>query len=64
MTMKKDTRKITISYSYLETQDKVERIPFIRLRGKWLASFGFTLGQKISVQTSDKKLIITLDEQK
>ncbi len=60
MTMKKAIRKITISYSRFETMEKIERVPFIRLQGKWLTTCGFTLGEKVTVEADHKKLIIRL----
>lgn len=62
MTMKKSVRKMTISYTYQETQYKTETIPYIRIKGKWLEKLGFKQGQKINIQASDKKLTITTDD--
>ncbi len=60
--MKKEVRKMTISYTYHETQSKSVSIPYIRIKGKWLQELGFFRGQKICIQAVDKKLIITVDE--
>ena len=34
----------------------------IRLQGKWLEDFGFTIGARIQADCSDGRLVITLDE--
>lgn len=60
--MKKAVRKMTISYTYQETQQKSVSIPYIRIKGKWLQELGFQRGQKIRIQAVAKKLIITVDE--
>ena len=62
MTMKKEIRKLTITYSYNERRNCSVRIPFIRLKGQWLSDFGFKLGQKISVIMSDKSLTLKVED--
>lgn len=62
MTMKKVVRKMTISYTHQETQHKTETISYIRIKGKWLEKLGFKQGQKINIQASAKKLMITTDD--
>ena len=39
------------------------RVPYIRMKGKWLASLGFQKGEHITVQVEYGKLIITNDAQ-
>lgn len=58
--MKKTDRKLTVSYTHHQTQSECVEIPAIRLKGKWLERLGFTYGKKVSVETCDKKLVITL----
>lgn len=62
MTMKKDLRKMTISYAYHETEDKCVSVPYIRIKRRWLQELGFRRGQNIRIQTIDKKLIIKVEE--
>ncbi len=65
MTMEKTARKLTVSYTHRATQTDFVEIPAIRLKGKWLEQFGFVQGKKIMVETSERKLVITLiDEAK
>jgi hypothetical protein len=58
--MKKQTRHMTVSYTHRKGERKYFEIPSIRLNGKWLAGLGFAVGEKVSVGTSDNKLVITL----
>jgi len=41
---------------------KDHRVPELRLIGSWLAQAGFTIGDKVEVQVSNKQLIITKNE--
>lgn len=52
-----NNRILTVSYSYNRTDEKV---PFIRLHGKWLAESGFSIGDKIVVQCKQNSLSICL----
>lgn len=36
-----------------------ERIPFIRLSGKWLKEYGFEIGDKFNLVYENGKLILT-----
>ena len=40
----------------------VQLEPYTVLRGQWLAKAGFTIGQKITVQVSQNRLVITPSE--
>ncbi len=35
-----------------------EPVPFLRLAGRWLASAGFAVGERVSVQVEDGRLVI------
>lgn len=39
------------------------RIPVIRLSGIWLAELGFAPDMRVTITTTDKQIIIRLDEQ-
>lgn len=58
---KKNVRQMKVygqsGYQYKET-------PTIMLKGKWLKELGFEIGDYISINCEDGKLIITLDEEK
>lgn len=34
-------------------------VPFLRMRGRWLAELGFEPGEKVRVQTAPGRLVIT-----
>lgn len=55
---RKQRRKATlkINYSY-DTKDK--RIPFIRLKGKYLSKYGFKVGNTIQVDVEPERIVIT-----
>jgi hypothetical protein len=56
-------RTLTVSSSYREWgqphRKKQCSVPSIRLNGKWLATLGFVLGQKLSVVTNGTTITIT-----
>jgi hypothetical protein len=52
-------REATLSYSQLGYQ---RFVPFLRLRGQWLASFGFKTRTRIYIKASPGRLVITVDD--
>lgn len=53
--MDKATRVLTVSY--LAGGDGTA--PMIRIKGRWLRDAGFEIGDRIAVQISEGKLIVT-----
>ena len=41
-----------------EVEKRYERVPMLRLTGKWLAQAGFLIGQPIEIEVKRGKLII------
>jgi hypothetical protein len=52
-------REATLSYFELGYQ---RFVPFLRLRGQWLASFGFKTRTRIYIKASPGRLVITVDD--
>lgn len=52
-------REATLSYFQLGYQ---RFVPFLRLRGQWLASFGFKTRTRIYIKASDGCLVITVKD--
>ena len=52
-------REATLSYLELGYQ---RFVPFLRLRGHWLASFGFKMRTRIYIKASRGRLVITVDD--
>lgn len=48
-------KKLTVSYNPTPT----EAVPCIRLRGKWLAAAGFTIGARLQVRVENGNLILS-----
>ena len=48
-------RQLTISYM----PGSGKYYPMIRLQGKWLRDLGFRVGDKVVVETTDNKIVIT-----
>ena len=55
--MKKD-RLLTVGSTYYENFLNTEKVPHIRLSGKWLEAAGFKVGDLISVESQENGLLI------
>ncbi|TWP27776.1 type I addiction module toxin, SymE family [Apibacter muscae] len=57
--MKKYTRRLKIYTHYSPGKYKKDcKVPYIRLRGKWLEQAGFQVGKPILVVVNKQKLVI------
>jgi hypothetical protein len=54
----KKTRLLTVGHVYYDLALTIERIPYIRLCGKWLEAAGFQVGDLISVEPQKDGLLI------
>lgn len=60
------TRNLTVYYKFREIpgagffENNVKEVPEIRLCGNWLQNLGFSPGSKISIITTQGKLVIQL----
>ncbi|MGL6827417.1 type I toxin-antitoxin system SymE family toxin, partial [Xanthomonas hortorum pv. gardneri] len=45
----------TVGYGYYPASD--QRIPTLRLRGRWLEQLGFTIGSKLHIRLRDGELV-------
>ncbi|KGE50290.1 SymE family type I addiction module toxin [Xanthomonas axonopodis pv. vasculorum] len=52
------TKQCTVGYGYYP--DSQQRVPALRLRGRWLEQLGFAIGSKLSVTVQDRALVITV----
>lgn len=59
--VKKNVRQMKV---YGQSGYRYEETPTIMLKGKWLKELGFEIGNYISINCEDGKLIITIDEEK
>ena len=60
--MKKLFRKSTVTYRYYDTfYNGAVKIPEIRVRGKWLESAGFQVGDKITIEIYESRLVIQVE---
>lgn len=55
--MKKE-RLLTVGHVYYDLALALERVPYIRLSGKWLEAAGFSVGDLISVEPQKDGLLI------
>lgn len=55
--MKKD-RLLTVGSAYYDHDLNTEKVPHIRLTGKWLEAAGFNVGDLISVEPQEHGLLI------
>lgn len=58
---KKNVRQMKV---YGQSGYRYEKTPTIMLKGKWLKELGFEIGNYISINCENGKLIITIDEEK
>ncbi|WP_248279478.1 SymE family type I addiction module toxin [Xanthomonas campestris] len=52
------TKQCTVGYGYYP--DSQQRVPALRLRGRWLEQVGFAIGSKLCVTVHDRALVITV----
>ncbi|NIK31153.1 hypothetical protein A7D01_12950 [Xanthomonas arboricola] len=48
----------TVGYGYYP--DSHQRIPTLRLRGRWLEQLGFTIGSKLHIRMRNGELVVTV----
>ncbi|QQZ42327.1 type I toxin-antitoxin system SymE family toxin [Pseudomonas sp. SK3(2021)] len=65
-TLPKTERFATIAADFYPPLDDAEyprhrRVPWLRLRGHWLQQAGFAVNQKIRIQVSKNRLVITAE---
>ncbi|MDC8640893.1 SymE family type I addiction module toxin [Xanthomonas hortorum] len=48
----------TVGYGYYPASD--QRIPTLRLRGRWLEQLGFTIGSKLHIRLRDGELVVSV----
>ena len=60
------SRLIKIGYSFYtyrhDQRPPPPAVPYLRLRGHWLRQAGFSVGQKVSVQVTDRCITIVPSE--
>ncbi|WP_338334453.1 SymE family type I addiction module toxin [Xanthomonas euvesicatoria] len=49
---------MTVGYGYYPTSD--QRVPTLRLRGRWLEQLGFAIGSKLSIRIHHGELVVSL----
>ncbi|WP_341809311.1 SymE family type I addiction module toxin [Xanthomonas oryzae pv. oryzicola] len=52
------TQQCTMGYGYYP--DSHQRVPALRLRGRWLEQLGFAIGCKLRITVRDRELVITV----
>ncbi|WDJ98033.1 type I toxin-antitoxin system SymE family toxin [Xanthomonas campestris pv. incanae] len=48
----------TVGYGYYPASD--QRVPTLRLRGRWLEQLGFTIGSKLHIRLRDGELVVSV----
>ncbi|MCM5526751.1 type I toxin-antitoxin system SymE family toxin [Xanthomonas hortorum pv. pelargonii] len=48
----------TVGYGYYPASD--QRVPTLRLRGRWLEQLGFAIGSKLHIRLRDGELVVSL----
>ncbi|MCO7223031.1 SymE family type I addiction module toxin [Pleionea sp. CnH1-48] len=66
----KETRKLAVGKFTSQYQSKQDhhlfeprQLPFIRLKGEWLESLGFQVGDILTLEGSHQRIVLTVDEQ-
>jgi hypothetical protein len=57
-TPKKAKRPLKVYYANVKVGRNYDRVPEIRLKGKWLQELGFKSGDSISVFVNEKRMLI------
>ncbi|MCD0244419.1 type I toxin-antitoxin system SymE family toxin [Xanthomonas melonis] len=52
------TKQCTVGYGYYP--ESQQRVPALRLRGRWLEQLGFAIGSKLRVTVRDRELVINV----
>lgn len=52
--------QLTISSTYAAARTQDGRVPFLRVRGQWLAQFGFERGARVLIAAEQGRLVVTL----
>ncbi|UXA70857.1 type I toxin-antitoxin system SymE family toxin [Xanthomonas prunicola] len=55
------TKQCTVGYGYYPNSQ--QRMPTLRLRGRWLEQLGFAIGSKLRVTVRNRTLIITVTDE-
>ncbi|WP_200894091.1 SymE family type I addiction module toxin [Xanthomonas sp. MUS 060] len=55
------TQQCTMGYGYYP--DSHQRIPALRLRGRWLEDLGFAIGCKLRITVRGRELVITVADE-
>ncbi|NIJ82209.1 SymE family type I addiction module toxin [Xanthomonas cannabis] len=50
--------RCTVGYGYYPASN--QRIPTLRLRGRWLEQLGFTIGSKLDIRLRDGELVVSV----
>ncbi|RFF45518.1 SymE family type I addiction module toxin, partial [Xanthomonas campestris] len=50
--------QFTVGYGYYPTTN--QRIPTLRLRGRWLEQLGFTIGSKLHIRLRNGELVVSV----
>lgn len=59
MNPRKVSKNLKISSLYYDSLTDTMAVPYIRLRGRWLKKFGFSIGQLIVVSAGKRRITIT-----
>ncbi|MDV2453145.1 SymE family type I addiction module toxin [Xanthomonas hortorum] len=51
-------QQCTIGYGYYAASQ--QRVPTLRLRGRWLEQLGFVIGSKLDIRMRDGELVVSL----
>ncbi|QBH02164.1 type I toxin-antitoxin system SymE family toxin [Xanthomonas oryzae] len=52
------TKQCRVGYGYYPNSQ--QRVPALRLRGRWLEQLGFAIGSKLCITVRDRALVITV----
>lgn len=56
--------RCTVGYAFYEAEPgrpHSQRIPSVRLRGRWLEELGFAVGCKLQITAREGELVVTVD---
>ncbi|WP_425525625.1 SymE family type I addiction module toxin, partial [Xanthomonas campestris] len=51
-------QQLTVGYGYYTASS--QRIPTLRLRGRWLEQLGFAIGSKLNIRMRDGELVVSV----
>lgn len=55
---KPSTKPRQLTVSYANTHRPFVQVPYLRLRGHWLEDAGFTIGDKVTIEFKENRLMI------